>query len=76
MKELKIACAQIDLALGDKKANLEKSSKFASMACDKNADVICYPEYLTTGYVPEKINNLAEPIPGPSTEKLQSIAEE
>ncbi|MBU3901755.1 MAG: carbon-nitrogen hydrolase family protein [Candidatus Thermoplasmatota archaeon] len=76
MKELKIACAQIDLALGDKKVNLEKASKFASMACDKNADVICYPEYLTTGYASEKINNLAEPIPGPSIEKLQSIAEE
>ena len=76
MKEFKIACAQIDLSLGDKKANLEKASKFASISRSREVEVICYPEYLTTGYASEKINNLAEPIPGPSTEKLQSIAEE
>lgn len=76
MKDLKIACAQIDLVLGDKKANLEKTSKFASIASTKGADIICYPEYLTTGYAYEKIDKLAEPIPGPSTYKLQSIAKE
>lgn len=76
MKEIKVALGQIDLALGDKKMNLEKASKFAAMASSKGVDIICYPEYLTTGYASEKIDKLAESVPGPSTEKLQSISKE
>lgn len=76
MKEFLVAISQLDLKLGDKVANLKKAGKFIAAASAKGADVICFPEYLTTGYVKEGFAKLAEPIPGPGLKQLQSAAAE
>jgi omega-amidase len=75
MRHFKIAIAQMHIALGDKKANLEKISVFSSKAAEQDASFICFPEYFSTGSIPEKFKELAETIPGDTTNKLSEIAE-
>lgn len=76
MKEFKVAVAQMDIKLGDKKANLKKTAEIASSASKQGADFVCLPEYLSTGSVPEQCSKLAEPVPGYVVDKLGAIAEE
>lgn len=76
MKECKVALAQIDLKLGDKKVNLKKTSAMALKAAKLEADVLCLPEYLSTGSILEQCKKLAEPIPGYTVNKLKIIAQE
>lgn len=47
---MKIAILQIDIAWKDKRRNLEKTKKFASIAKDSNSDLIVLPETFTTGF--------------------------
>lgn len=76
MKEFIIAVGQIDLKLGDKKANLKKTAEIISTAAKQNADFICLPEYLSTGSIPEEFSKLSETIPGETVDKLCEIANE
>ena len=76
MKEFKVAVAQMDIKLGDKKTNLKKTSEMASTAAKQGADFVCLPEYLSTGSILEQCNKLAEPIPGYTVDKLRAIATE
>jgi predicted amidohydrolase len=43
----------------------------------KNVDILIFPELQLTGYtMRDEVYNLAEPIPGPSTRKLEALAKE
>jgi predicted amidohydrolase len=70
-KKLKVALIQMDCALQDKKTNLEKANESLDQI-DGRADVVCFPELFTTGYnldlIGEDFFQLAESIPGPTTE--------
>ncbi|MEN3260392.1 nitrilase-related carbon-nitrogen hydrolase [Sodalis endosymbiont of Spalangia cameroni] len=50
---IKIALAQIDTELGNKRKNLRYIASLCKEAADNKADVICFPELATTGYTPD-----------------------
>lgn len=76
MKNFKVAIAQIDIVLADKNLNLKKIADFSSKASEQDANFICFPEYFSTGNIPEKFEKMAEIIPGDTTNKLTEIAQE
>jgi omega-amidase len=47
---LKVALAQINIELGQVRANLNKAAGFISRAAEQGADIILLPELWTTGY--------------------------
>ncbi len=71
----KIACVQMQSALGDKRENLEKMvGHVRSAAEDKEVSLIIFPELATTGYeCSEKYRDLAEEFP--SGESIKTMAE-
>ena len=77
MKEkFKIALAQIACKRADKKENLKKIENFVEKAKNQSADLIVFPELSLTGYVVrDQIYELAETIPGSSTQVIEKIAE-
>jgi len=74
-KEVNIALAQIACKIGDKEKNTEKMENCVKTAKEKDAHIVIFPELSTTGYVTrDLIYELAEPIPGPTTQKIEKIA--
>jgi predicted amidohydrolase len=66
--------AQTVCQVGDVAANLDQAENLVAQAHRQRADLICFPELFTTGFVPDRWPELAEPIPGPSTERLGRMA--
>lgn len=75
---IKVCLAQINSTLAEKSTNLAKIVDKAKKAKEKNADIIVFPELSLTGYDKSlsSLKDLAEPVPGPSTRKLQKLARE
>jgi len=78
MRELVVATAQLDMVLGNKEANVEKAIRYIAEAANKGAEVVCLPEYFNTGFgyndiakMREELSKQAEPIPGPTIQRLQ-----
>ncbi len=70
-----IALVQMDCASGNAEANLFKIEARAVEAAGAGAQLIVFPECATTGYfVADGIASLAEPLPGPSSERLSRLA--
>jgi len=78
-EKFRIALIQMDCVLKDKETNLKKSISFIN-SLDSQVNVVCFPEFFTTGYNLELINDaffeLAETIPGPTTDSLGQQARE
>lgn len=80
MSNLKIATAQFQPEDGDKKYNISAIDRLAAKASEKNVRIICFHELSVTAYTflkdldREELLELAEPVPGPSTDRLQEIA--
>ena len=76
---LKLAGIQISCC-EDKEKNLEKAVKFAEIASEKGARIICFQELFTTHWFPKEMDkshfSLAERIDGPSTMRMQKFAKE
>src|SRR3990170_2811700 len=74
---LKIAGIQMNCSL-DKARNLEKAQLLAEIATESGAKIICFQELFTTRWFPMDINpmnfQLAEEVPGPTTETMQPMA--
>lgn len=66
--------------VSDPKENLEKAIQLTHQAADRGAQIICTQELFTSQYFCQsedpKYFNLAESIPGPTTEIFQKIAKE
>ena len=64
----------------DPDANLEKAAERVREAARLGADVVCLPELFRAQYFCQRediaLFDLAEPIPGPSTERLGAVARE
>ena len=79
MSKVKVGLVQMS-CVADKEANLQKAIAKVREAAAKGAQIICLQELFTSLYFcdVEDYENfkLAEPIPGPSTEKLQEVAKE
>ncbi len=73
--KIKLALAQISCKQGDKKENIKKIEKTVKKAKSQAAELVIFPELSLTGYViRDQIYELAETIPGPSTNILEGIA--
>ncbi|MCH7782339.1 carbon-nitrogen hydrolase family protein [candidate division KSB1 bacterium] len=75
----RIALAQISAA-EDIQANMNKAERFMEKAAEKGAHIICFPEmgfmrFFPQYYEEEKYFKYAEPIPGPTVERFQPLAE-
>ena len=77
MKPVSLLLAQTGPKLGNKERNLRQISEQAAKARKKNVDLLIFPELHLTGYtMRDEVSHLAEPIPGPSTRKVESFAKE
>jgi len=68
------ACVQMDIKLGDIKANISHAEKKIASAINNGADVIILPELFTTGYDLANSKNLAESILGPTVQWMKKIS--
>ncbi len=79
MSKVKVGLVQMS-CVADKEANLNKAIEKIREAAAKGAQIICLQELFTSLYFcdVEEYDNfkLAEPIPGPSTNALSSVAAE
>ena len=77
MKPVNLFLAQTGPKVGNKERNLRQVLEHASRARRKNVDLLIFPELHLTGYtMRDEVSHLAEPIPGPSTRKIEAAAKE
>ena len=70
-----VALAQISCKVGDKDYNIRKIERYIKQAKKNQASLIVFPELALTGYsCRDLVYELAEPIPGPSVYRLETIA--
>lgn len=75
----RLAVVQMDVLLGDIEYNLATIAERARAAAASRARLVVFPECAVTGYcveTREEACELAQPIPGPVTERLERIARE
>lgn len=80
MSGLKIALAQVSSST-DRSRNLERCLDAMRAAADRGAKLIAFPEVVLDRFFPqnpgdEAARDLAEPIPGPTTERVSMLAKE
>jgi N-carbamoylputrescine amidase len=75
--KFKVGLVQMSMS-ADPGANLEKAAARIEEAAGKGAQVVCLPELYRSPYFCQKedqaLFDLAEPVPGPSTERLSEVA--
>jgi predicted amidohydrolase len=72
----KLAVVQMDCIVGEIERNLGRIEDLTTQAASDGANLVVFPECATTGYfVADRVEGLAEPIPGPSSRRLQSLAQ-
>jgi predicted amidohydrolase len=75
--KLNVAVAQIDCALADPQANLNKMRHFTRLAAGLGAAIVIFPECSVTGYfIGDKLAEQAEAPDGASAKTLADIAKE
>lgn len=75
---IKVTVVNFNAHWGNKEHNLQKILEYSEIAAKEGSNIILFPETALTGYDdvadtprPEKMQTLlAEPVPGPSTEKI------
>jgi predicted amidohydrolase len=76
---MKIAIAQIDVAFADRERNLTRMIKVLQETAANGATLTVFPEAALTGYCFDSLTEArphAEPIPGPSTNRLAGVCRE
>ncbi len=75
MKDIRIAAAVFQSRLLETDHNLDRMAGLIRRARDRGAAVICFPEMNITGYTSRsEIEAVAEPIPGPVSDRLCRMA--
>jgi len=75
--QIKVALAQISCKVGDKVQNIHKMAKYVAKARKENVELVIFPELALTGYTMRDMTyELAESIPGPSTNKMDFLAKQ
>src|SRR6202521_3542342 len=79
MPQNKFRGTLVQMAMGpEPAANLEKAAARVEEAARKGAQVVCLPELYRSHYFCQRedaaLFDLAETVPGPSTEKLSTVA--
>lgn len=75
-KKVKIGMGQMLVEPGQLDANLERACKMIDEAAGQGCDIIVLPESLDLGWTHPGAKELAEPIPGYSSDKLCQAAKE
>ncbi len=73
MRNIKIAIIQPNIIFGKKELNLKKISQMCK-SLPKNLDLICLPEYFSTGFSSKIGSEMAEPIDGTIMNFLSNLA--
>ncbi|MBM3239306.1 hypothetical protein FJZ31_23685 [Candidatus Poribacteria bacterium] len=74
MQDIKVAVVSLNCKQGQKERNLEQIHKWSQKACDQETELVLFPELSICGWPKSSISEIAEEIPGPSTEQLADIA--
>lgn len=76
---IRVAGVQMNPRLGQKERNLHKIIESIHAAAHADADLVVFPECALTGYCFADLHEalqMAEPIPGPSTEWIERTCQE
>lgn len=79
VSELQVAAVQFEPTLFDKAGNIDRVADLVTRAAMGGARLITAPEMCTTGYCffdQREAERMAEPVPGPTTERFEQIARE
>lgn len=76
MQTIRIAAASINSELGRYEQTMESIARFAQQAAGEQADLVVFPELVVHGHCTPDTFEIAEPIPGMSTDALCRIAAE
>ncbi|HSB10431.1 MAG TPA: carbon-nitrogen hydrolase family protein [Blastocatellia bacterium] len=79
MSNTKIACVQMDVAIGEVEANRRTILERMAVAADHHAQLVVFPECALTGYCFDSLDEasqFAEPIDGPSSDALAKACRE
>ena len=79
MAKEKIACVQMDVAIGEVEANRRKIVDRVRAATDIGAQLVIFPECALTGYCfdsLEEASRFAEPVDGPSAQSIADACRE
>lgn len=72
---VRIGLAQLNSTLGDNAANLCRAEEYIARAAGEGCDLVMFPELYLQGYrADETFVDTAEPVPGPTTERLEILA--
>lgn len=74
MGEFTVAVCQMD-SKDEKEANVARALEFLDDAAEEGADLVSFPEMFTFMGSDEGVREAAEPIPGPTTEKVAEKAQ-
>jgi N-carbamoylputrescine amidase len=76
-EKFKVGLVQMSMS-ADPGANLDKAAARVEEAASEGAEVVCLPELYRSPYFCQRedaaLFDLAEPVPGPSTERLSAVA--
>src|SRR5262245_17415704 len=77
-RDVTIASVQMDIELGNPMATLARMASWIDRAAEERADIALFPELVISGgySLGDKFDDVADTIPGPSTEALGRKAQE
>jgi N-carbamoylputrescine amidase len=77
MDSITVAAASVRNEIGQADASIQNMERWIGMAVRESADLILFPELNVAGYIPAPVaRDIAEPVPGPSTERILRIAQD
>lgn len=76
MIDVRIALVQMQSIVGETQRNLSVIKKYTEEASRQGVKIICFPELALQGYIRELAGELAENIPGSSSDFLCKLAKE
>ena len=77
MEKITVAAVSVRNLIGQPDEGIANMQKWMASAAENGAELILFPELNISGYIAAPIaHQLAEPIPGPSTETIISLAEQ
>jgi len=74
MLDTRIAMVQMNSRVGETDRNIARIGDFLEQAAARDIDIVCFPELSVSGYnAGDTANPVPEPVPGPSTGKLEAL---
>ncbi|TYO96218.1 nitrilase family protein [Desulfallas thermosapovorans] len=74
MEQTRVALVQMNAQLAATTLNLNKMESFVKEAAGQKVDIICFPELSVQGYSRNCSGPTAESLPGPSSERIMTMA--